>query len=248
MIGGFNSDVEHQGTVFHVQTEDKGRSNPVIDSLVYVGGRVVISKREDYADLVERDAPDEEIAERMDHQHQLMMAAISSGHFDDELEAVLEGGDASALDDVARAVDGLGDSFAAGPPSESAVRRGQRLSTDIADDDTLDEIVLRYLHAGSSREHLVLVLEENGELRMGRNAFLALRAQSSQGGGAVEGAEVQVKMISTAREPEVLGRGVTDSDGECFLNVQIPALDNGSAALIISAASNIGSAELKQLL
>ncbi len=28
MIGGFNSEIEHNGTVFHVQTEDSGHANP----------------------------------------------------------------------------------------------------------------------------------------------------------------------------------------------------------------------------
>ncbi len=242
MIGGFNSEVEHRGTTFHVQTEDKGRSNPVIDSLVYVGGQVVVSMREEYDDLIEVDAPDEEIAERMDRQHKVMIAAITSGRFDQEFQSLFEDGGVAAGDGAAAG--GLG----VVEPSDSAVRRGRLLSNDIGDEETLDEIVLRYLHAGSSREHLVLALEENGELRMGAKAFLALRAHSSRGGIAVEGAQVQVKMISTLREPEVLGRGVTDADGECFLNVQIPTLENATAALIISAASEIGTAEVKQLL
>ena len=251
MIGGFNSEIEHNGTVFHVQTEDKGRSNPVIESLIYVGGQVVVSRRDEYADLVQRQASDEEVGDRMDRQHKLMIAAIKSGRFDDEFDALLtsggviaEGPGSSALTDVERAIDGL----VARQLSDSALRRGRQIETEVNDDDTLDEIVLRYLTAESSREHLVLSLEEDGELRMGRNAFLALRARSSRGGGAIEGAEVHVKMISTVREPQVLGRGVTDADGECFLNVRIPAIENAVAALIISASSPIGTAEVKQLL
>jgi hypothetical protein len=251
MIGGFNSEIEHNGTVFHIQTEDKGRSNPVIESLIYVGGQVVVSRRDDYGDLVERQAPDQEVGERMDRQHRLMIAAIKSGRFDSEFDALIASGrviaedaGSSPLEDVERAIGAL----APRQPSDSAVRRGREIETEVNDDDTLDEIVLRYLNAESSREHLVLALEENGELRMGRNAFLALKARSSRGGAAVEGAEVQVKMISTVREPQVLGRGVTDADGECFLNVRIPAIENAVAALIISASSDIGTAEVKQLL
>ncbi len=45
MITGFNTDVEYEGRVFHVQTEDKGRTNPVVESLVYSGGEIVASRR-----------------------------------------------------------------------------------------------------------------------------------------------------------------------------------------------------------
>jgi len=38
MITGFNTDVKHGAKVYHVQTEDKGRNNPKIETLVYVGG------------------------------------------------------------------------------------------------------------------------------------------------------------------------------------------------------------------
>ena len=41
MITGYNTDVRHDSVVFHVQTEDKGAANPLIESLVYVGGQVV---------------------------------------------------------------------------------------------------------------------------------------------------------------------------------------------------------------
>ena len=38
MISGHNTDLLHNGVVYHVQTEDKGRSNPVIESFIYIGG------------------------------------------------------------------------------------------------------------------------------------------------------------------------------------------------------------------
>ena len=41
MITGFNTDVKHDGSVYHVQTEARGRDNPVLESLVYVGGTIV---------------------------------------------------------------------------------------------------------------------------------------------------------------------------------------------------------------
>ena len=48
MITGFNTEVEHDSKVYHVQTEDKGLENPYIESLVYMGGAIIFSKRTDY--------------------------------------------------------------------------------------------------------------------------------------------------------------------------------------------------------
>lgn len=83
MITGFNTDVVHKGTVYHVQTEDKGLDTPIILSLVYIGGTILASKRSPYADLIEQGFSDEVLAERLKRQHTLICAAISSGRIDD---------------------------------------------------------------------------------------------------------------------------------------------------------------------
>lgn len=244
MISGFNTDIVHDGTVYHVQTEDKGRSNPIIESLVYVGGQVVVSKRDEYADLVETEGTDQEIAERMDNQHQVLIAAIKSGRFDEQLKSLLDSGEVlvSSAEDFEAAI-GARDAT-----TESAFRRAEKIGDAIDTSITLDEVVLRYLGAESGRDRLLLAMDENGDLAMGNKAFLALKATSSQHGHAVVGAKISVKIISTIREPQVLIEGETDKDGEVFLNVQIPVLKDAAAALIISATSDLGKAELKYLL
>ena len=52
VITGFNTDIQHEGVTYHVQTEDKGVDTPLILSLVYVGGAIIASKRTPYEDLV----------------------------------------------------------------------------------------------------------------------------------------------------------------------------------------------------
>ncbi|HYN42848.1 MAG TPA: hypothetical protein VE129_13785, partial [Thermoanaerobaculia bacterium] len=59
MITGFNTDIRHGDRVFHVQTEDRGTGNPIVESLVYVGGQILLSKRSPYSDLVVDGKPDE---------------------------------------------------------------------------------------------------------------------------------------------------------------------------------------------
>lgn len=83
MITGYNTDVPHEGRVYHVQTEDKGLQNPVVESLVYAGGEIVTSRRTSYGELVETAAYSEsEIQKRMESQHQAIIREILSGRYD----------------------------------------------------------------------------------------------------------------------------------------------------------------------
>ena len=83
MITGFNTDIEHDGVVYHVQTEDKGLDSPLILSLVYAGGTILASKRSPYEDLIAAGFSDEALAERLKRQHRLICAAIHSGRIND---------------------------------------------------------------------------------------------------------------------------------------------------------------------
>jgi hypothetical protein len=83
VITGFNTDIEHDGVVYHVQTEDKGLDSPIILSLVYSGGTILASKRSPYGDLIEQGFSDELLAERLKRQHRLICAAIHSGRIND---------------------------------------------------------------------------------------------------------------------------------------------------------------------
>lgn len=83
MITGFNTDIEHGGVTYHVQTEDKGLKNPIILSLVYVGGTILASKRAPYTDLVESGYDEKNLAERLNRQHKLICAAIRAGRIED---------------------------------------------------------------------------------------------------------------------------------------------------------------------
>ena len=85
MLTGFNTDVEYDDRVFHVQTEDKGLVNPMVESLVYTGGEIVGSRRASYADLVNANGFSEaEVQRRMEGQHQAVIREVLSGRFDPE--------------------------------------------------------------------------------------------------------------------------------------------------------------------
>ena len=85
MITGFNTDIKHADKVYHIQTEDKGLQNPYIESLVYVGGEILASKKTSYAEQMKTGVDEKWIAGLMEQQHRTMIAAIKRGRFDHPL-------------------------------------------------------------------------------------------------------------------------------------------------------------------
>ncbi len=83
VITGFNTDIEHDGVVYHVQTEDKGLETPLILSLVYNRGTILASKRARYDDLIQSGFDEKVLAERLQKQHKLICAAVRAGRIED---------------------------------------------------------------------------------------------------------------------------------------------------------------------
>ncbi len=82
MVTGFNTDVQHGGKTYHVQTEDKGLQNPIIETLIYVGGEILAVRRTSYADLLSKGVSQKEISERIETQHNRMIVDIRGGRYD----------------------------------------------------------------------------------------------------------------------------------------------------------------------
>lgn len=85
MITGFNTDVEYDGRTFHVQTEDRGQRNPVVESLVYSGGEIVETRKSGYDALLASESYSEAaVLKLMETQHQTLVREIRNGRFDPE--------------------------------------------------------------------------------------------------------------------------------------------------------------------
>ncbi|HKV10268.1 MAG TPA: hypothetical protein VJ725_19150 [Thermoanaerobaculia bacterium] len=265
MITGYNTDVRHGEVVFHVQTEDKGTANPYIESLVYVGGQVLASKRASYAELLAEGKDEKDIVALMDHQHRTMIAAIRHGKLDAKLAALTSGrqtGQFPAVETpVSRPVQVVSPPPPTTPvavqtPPPSRVDSGATVSRPAPPptrptpmpERTLDQVILEYLTNEADQEQLVLLLNEDANLALGQRADLVLRTSSSKSGNPVPGAQISIRMISTVAEPRVLAAGRTDDRGLLPLAFDIPQVGRGTSALIITAASAIGRAELKHLL
>ena len=261
MITGYNTDVPHSDVVFHVQTEDKGLPAAWIESLIYVGGRIVARKRSSYKSELDQGGDKKVISDLMDRQHRLMISQIRRGKFDAKVAAVT----ASALEKLSRedrepAVVAAEESSAEVPvpPPETAEPGTAPVEPEIPEipeipetaqpAPTLDQVILDYLSTEAEQEHLVLVLDTEDELAFGRKAAITLHTKSSVSGQPLAETAIAVKMISTVAEPETLAGGKTDDEGRLVLSVEIPSLRRGMGALIITAQSDLGTAEIKQLL
>ncbi len=81
VITGFNTDVKYKGLVYHVQTEDKGSVNPLIETLIYKGGEILASRRLPYAELVHDSNTEAAISRLMEEQHKAMILEVKRGRF-----------------------------------------------------------------------------------------------------------------------------------------------------------------------
>lgn len=219
MITGFNTDIKHNDKVYHIQTEDKGLQNPYIESLIYVGGEILASKKTSYAEQVKTGVDEKWIGSLMEQQHRTMIAAIKRGRFDAPADATKMTGKI--------------------PKIEPALAP--------SDDKTLDQVILDYLASEAESEHLELSLLSDAEFFAGWPVEVRVAAKKSLSQNPIAAASIEVKLISTVEPPQVIFKGKTAADGTSVIRCNIPAFTDGTAAVIISAQSAVGSDEIKQL-
>jgi hypothetical protein len=219
-LTGYNTDIEYKGTVYHVQTEDKGRSNPFVESLVYTAGEILYSRRTPYHDLVEQDVDAKTIATLMERQHRTIAEAIRRGRL-----AQLTGG-GTAADEAAEA------EVPAAPVRVPS----------------LDEVILDYLEAQRGKAHLVLKAVKTQDFVYAETVMVKVSAMDSHANSPQVGVEVKVLFKSTA-EPrrKQLAEGLTDAGGIFQAEVVLPPFNGGTSAVVISAVSDLGSSEIKHL-
>ena len=81
MVFGYNTEVLCGNMRFHVQTEDRGPSNPIIETLVYRQGEIVTSMRHNYSALLGHQELEKEVkaaASPMSMRSRRLVAAPSS--------------------------------------------------------------------------------------------------------------------------------------------------------------------------
>ena len=226
MITGFNTDIKHNDKVYHIQTEDKGLQNPYIESLVYVGGEILASKKTSYADQAKAGVDEKWIGSLMEQQHRTMIAAIKRGRLDQ----------ADATPKTATR------------ESKATIEQSAAALVAPADGDkTLDQVIIDYLASEAESEHLELAIINAAEFYAGSAVELRVATKKSLSQNPIAAASIEVKVISTVEAPRVVFRGKTAADGTAVIRCTIPPFREGTSAVIISAQSPIGNDEVKQL-
>jgi hypothetical protein len=233
VITGFNTDIKHNEKVYHVQTEDKGVGNPYIETLVYVGGEILASKKTSYAEQLKTGVDDKWIGGLMEQQHRTMIAAIKRGRFDQPAD-VTRSGQRTPLPTLAA--------------QESSVVFDENVAPiTVSEEKTLDQVIIDYLASEAESEHLELALLNQIDFFAGSPIEMRVAARKSLSQAPIAAASIEVKVISTIEPPRVIFRGKTAADGTTMIRCNIPLFRDGTAAVIISAQSPIGSDEVKQL-
>jgi hypothetical protein len=81
----------------------------------------------------------------------------------------------------------------------------------------------------------------------GTKQTLRIRVITDGSDRPVPGAEVVVKLLTTADKPKELFRGVTEGDGTISAEIEIPETPNANAAILCQAKKESRNAEVKQL-
>ncbi len=235
VLTGYNTDIDSAGTTYHVQTEDKGRSNPIVESLVYARGEILYSRRTSYQDLVDEKVENSAIATLMERQHRTIIEVIRRGRL---AELTDEPASVNEDDDTNISRDGdIGPLVAEEPAGE-----------DGGDEPTLDQVILDYLAAQRGRAHLVLRAAGKHDFVYGSDAEISISAVDSQSNTPQAGVRITVLFKSTS-EPRrlVLAEGETDDDGAFVATESLPEFSGGTSAVVITAESDFGQSEIKHL-
>jgi len=236
VITGYNTDVEFDGVVYHVQTEDKGLQSPVILSLVYSGGAILASKRSSYEDLVARGFDEQVLADRLKRQHKLICAAVHAGRIEDLKQLAAREGPAPSkaeAEPVAEAGSQIDE------PEETA-------EPQVESEPETDKFPIS-TEAGEESE-LTVMLSGTHELRGGKSVTLRLNVFRSGPSGKVRvpDAKVTVKTLSS-NFPSESTVATTDSRGSVAVLISLPEFKSGRAAVLIQAEANGEVAELRKI-
>lgn len=243
MITGYNTDVEYDGVVYHIQTEDKGRDTPVILSLVYSGGAILASKRSPYNDLLTGGLNEAILAERLNRQHKLICAAVHAGRIEDlkrmsdrepaekktrpRREAGLEGSTPGPVTTEGKATAPVLETVSSGELSQSRFP----VSAVPEEEDSLQVILVdeRELRGGEFVRLKVLVSRKSRDTRE-----------------PVKEARVILKTLgSSFRTASMFSK--TNNDGVARFALNLPAFKEGRAAILVRAEFDGETAELRRI-
>lgn len=277
MITGFNTDIQHGGVTYHVQTEDKGVETPLILSLVYVGGAIIASKRSLYQDLIESGFDEKTLTERLQRQHKLICAAIKAGRVEDlkrmgareetprresssreaplqtEAEPAVLTGEEQFLVQSYQS-EAAPDAFGAKKIEieELAVENTAQLPLPPSPPAEVQEPEVtdatEFIEVSETDEIYLSLLEDEGEFRAGQLATIKIRAgRGPFGQRPIADAAVTIKVLGTTFRPLILSTK-TGNDGVAIVRALLPRFTSGRAAIIIRASFGDDFSEMRRII
>lgn len=269
MIAGFNTDIDHNGTTYHVQTEDKGAPAYMIMTLVYDKGTILASKRTTYGELAGIGLDEKEIAERVSRQHKLMCAAVKGGRIAELVEmtrksskyAAPTGEPVATVEPATAAVSLPVMPPAAPPPVEAPIAPPE--SDPFADIPVIDAVEIIEDIEILPDEAVLVVSEFSGQERpTNQKLSVELLGDSKFKGGmrrtvnllvcrgtdrkVVPEAQVMVKVLGSSFRP-VIFHARSDSNGLAKVHLQLPSFQSGRAALLVRAMQGGEEIELRRI-
>ena len=269
MITGFNTDVEFEGTTYHVQTEDKGLARPMIMSLIYNRGTILASKRTPYDDLVIDGEVDEVVlAERLNKQHRVICAAVKGGRLEDLIRMSQASTAAkTAVEPVVAEVAVAGvtaRSFEFDvPPIPMPIPDGDPAPVTKPIDLDIDAYAVIEEEILLPDEAVEIVSEMVGKERPANNKLsIELLGDSRFRGGehksvtfmvcrgtqrkVISDAQVMIKILGSSFRPMIF-HARTDANGIAKVNLQFPTFSEGRAALLVRASADGEEVEFRRV-
>lgn len=243
MLTGFNTDVEYDGVVYHVQTEDKGLQTPFILSLVYTGGAILASKRSPYNDLVADGFDESVLAQRLSRQHKLICAAVHAGRIED-LRRLGERDVAEKATLRQQAAARERTDFSSSDPEIEASGPAEIKPEPVIVSDHFAKPA-----SDKDQEPLRVILLDEVELRSGES--VTLRILVSRAGAdrrePARKARVVVKTLGSTFRPTST-MATTNPQGIAVVPILIPSFASGRAAILIQAHIDGETAELRRII
>jgi hypothetical protein len=217
MLFGHNTNVTVDGTVFHVQTEDRGVTTAIIDTTVHCRGRVLHRRTNKYHDLLPLDADREQALKiRLDDQHHTVVEELRDGVLQVTAPPM----------PPPRPVGGSAP-LVSGLPEKIPVKTQPPAPVATAPQTKI--IAIEMLNP---RTWLT-----------GKHATLYLVARHKDGGAPAGNARVTARVSGAAEPTEVVTN--TAVDGHAHLEFDMPRLASEDAALVIEAVCGEASGQLR---
>ncbi len=145
MQSGYNTDTQHQGLLFHVQTEDSGRAKARILTQLFYAGQVIATQESRYTEYLGAADLQKRVRVQMQKQHQTLLQQLRTGRFDAVIRERVKVVTETAEETAATSDEAMPLAASESAAATIAVPAAQVLGVAAALERRLDEFVFEFL-------------------------------------------------------------------------------------------------------